>query len=132
MPDSPIAGALRDEDAGGIREAAHELIEPPDLASGQPAGARGDDLFGLVPGEVAGGVEEHLPYADGLAHRGVGNDPGLLKSLRLFGAAFARDLRGANQYVAVEVFPRRTQVDERRVVAKAALPDRAALRGPRD
>ena len=51
-----ISGVLDDEDPGGVRDAARELVEPPDLASGQPAGADGDGFFGLVGGKGARGV----------------------------------------------------------------------------
>src|SRR5215210_2035743 len=134
MLDLLLVWALQREDAGGgvaCLECADELVEPTDLAPGEPAGAGCDGLFGQVGRELAGDVEEHLSYADGFAHRGVWDDAGFLEVSRLFGAV-SHYSGGACAYVTVEDVPGRPQVEEVGVVEKFPVPDRTPLRSPQE
>jgi hypothetical protein len=65
---------FHDEKCGGFRKTICQLIEPANLAPGQPSGASGDLLLCLSGGKVARDAKKHLLYADGFADRGIGLD----------------------------------------------------------
>ena len=78
-----LLGVFQDGDGGPALKGLGEFIEPPDLAPGEPAGAGGDLVFGLIQRHLSGQVLQQLTHAHGIQHGRVYLLPASSMALRV-------------------------------------------------